>query len=119
MYELLHRATSFKRFDNRATLHNVVGQPLSFLETLLASLVAQERRITYLKGAMKIKQHPFFEGINWALVRRTTPPHIPDSINFSQFWSKEKKSAKSGLPGGNTRNKGNPNDLVYHDFEYF
>ncbi|XP_042412246.1 serine/threonine-protein kinase AGC1-7-like [Zingiber officinale] len=130
LYELLHAAMSFKRSDNRATLHNVVGQPLSFLETLLVSLVAQDliqgllvkdpkRRITYLKGTTKIKQHSFSEGINWALVRRITPPHVPDSINFSQFWSKEKKSAKSGLPGGNTRNKGNPNDLVYHDFEYF
>ncbi|KAG6536853.1 hypothetical protein ZIOFF_001924 [Zingiber officinale] len=130
LYELLHGATSFKSSDNRATLDNVVGQSLSFLETLLASLVAQDliqgllvkdlkRRITYLKGATKIKQHLFFEGINWDLVRIITLPHVPNPINFSQFWSKEKKNAKSGLPGGNTRNKGNPNDLVYHDFEYF
>ena len=25
---------------------------------------------------MEIKQHPFFRGINWALVRAATPPEL-------------------------------------------
>ncbi|KAG6538311.1 serine/threonine-protein kinase RHS3-like [Zingiber officinale] len=127
LYELLHGTTPFKGSGNRATLNNVVGQPLRFPETPLASLVARDliqgllvkdpkRRIAYLRGATEIKQHPFFEGINWALVRSITPPHVPDPVNFSQFASKEKKSADGGLSGGN---KGNPNDSSYHDFEYF
>ncbi|KAG6507004.1 hypothetical protein ZIOFF_032339 [Zingiber officinale] len=78
-----------------------------------------KRRITYLRRVIEIKQHPFFEGINWALAWSITPPHFHDPVNFSQFRSKKKKNTESGLPGGNTENKGNSNDLVYYDFEYF
>ncbi|KIY92675.1 hypothetical protein MNEG_15287, partial [Monoraphidium neglectum] len=28
-------------------------------------------------GAEEIKAHPFFEGINWALLRQQTPPYVP------------------------------------------
>jgi len=33
-------------------------------------------RLGSYEGAMEIKQHPFFRGINWALVRATTPPEL-------------------------------------------
>lgn len=28
-------------------------------------------------GAEEIKSHPFFEGVNWALLRQQTPPYVP------------------------------------------
>ncbi|CAL9081456.1 unnamed protein product [Musa textilis] len=42
LYELLHGTTPFKGSGNRATLHNVVGQPLRFPEAPLVSLVARD-----------------------------------------------------------------------------
>ncbi|KAG6481288.1 serine/threonine-protein kinase RHS3-like [Zingiber officinale] len=131
LYELLHGTTPFKGSGNKATLQNVVSQPLRFPETPLASLVARDliqgllvkdpqRRIAYHRGATEIKQHPFFEGINWALVRSIAPPHVPDPVNFSQFGSKEKKkSAEGGLAGGNSGNKAHSSDSSNLDFEYF
>ncbi|CAD5194528.1 unnamed protein product [Musa acuminata subsp. malaccensis] len=129
LYELLHGTTPFKGSGNRATLHNVVGQPLRFPETPLVSLVARDliqgllvkdpqRRIAYHRGATEIKQHHFFEGVNWALVRSMAPPHIPEPINYSQFASKEKKATDGGL-SGSSGSKGSASDSSYFDFEYF
>jgi hypothetical protein len=33
-------------------------------------------RLGSYEGASEIKQHPFFRGINWALVRAATPPKL-------------------------------------------
>ncbi|KAL5540199.1 hypothetical protein UlMin_044145 [Ulmus minor] len=131
LYELLHGTTPFKGAGNRATLFNVVGQPLRFPETPQVSFVARDlirgllvkephKRIAYKRGATEIKQHPFFEGVNWALVRSAMPPHIPEPVDFSQYASKEagpvdKKmtEVKSG------KNDNNSEDPSYIDFEYF
>ncbi|XP_029119147.1 serine/threonine-protein kinase RHS3 isoform X2 [Elaeis guineensis] len=129
LYELLHGTTPFKGSGNRATLFNVVGQPLRFPDEPSVSLAARDlirgllvkepqKRIAYRRGATEIKQHPFFEGVNWALVRSNTPPHIPDPVDFGQFASKEKKTTENGF-GGAGGGKSNPNDSSYLDFEYF
>ncbi|XP_058095384.1 serine/threonine-protein kinase AGC1-7-like [Magnolia sinica] len=100
LYELLHGTTPFKGQGNRATLFNVVGQPLKFPDAPSVSHVARDlirgllvkdpqKRIAYRRGATEIKQHPFFEGVNWALVRCATPPHIPEPVDFGRFASKE------------------------------
>ncbi|KAM7269359.1 hypothetical protein ACFE04_024856 [Oxalis oulophora] len=89
LYELLHGITPFKGQGNRATLFNVVGQPLRFPDSPQVSGVARDlirgllvkephKRIAYKRGATEIKQHPFFEGVNWALVRSAMPPHVPE-----------------------------------------
>ncbi|EPS68031.1 viroid symptom modulation protein, partial [Genlisea aurea] len=96
LFELLHGTTPFKGSGNRATLYNVIGQPLKFPETPLASPAARDlikgllvkephKRIAYKRGATEIKQHPFFEGVNWALVRSAAPPFVPEPVDFSQF----------------------------------
>ena len=118
LYELLHGMTPFKGSSNRATLCNVVEQPLRFPDSPPVSNVARDlirgllvkdplKRIATKRGASEIKQHPFFEGVNWALVRGSHPPSIPDPVDFSQFRSKEKKvtertvaTAPSSLPAG-------------------
>ncbi|CAA2964598.1 serine threonine- kinase RHS3-like [Olea europaea subsp. europaea] len=131
MYELLHGTTPFKGSGNRATLFNVVGQPLRFPETpqvssmardLIRGLLVKEpqKRIAYKRGATEIKQHPFFEGVNWALVRSALPPCIPESVDYSQFASKDSaKSDKKMAEIGNDRNKNSSTDSSYVDFEYF
>ncbi|KAK7405792.1 hypothetical protein VNO78_07401 [Psophocarpus tetragonolobus] len=99
LYELLHGTTPFKGAGNKATLFNVVGQPLRFPEKPRVSNVARDlikgllvkepqKRFAYKRGATEIKQHPFFTGVNWALIRSTTPPVIPEPFDFSKYASK-------------------------------
>jgi protein-serine/threonine kinase len=90
LYELLFGKTPFRGPGNRATLFNVVGQPLKFPESatglvsfaardLIRGLLVKEplHRLASKRGAAEIKAHPFFEGVNWALIRCTSPPEIP------------------------------------------
>lgn len=150
LYELLHGTTPFKGQGNRATLYNVVGQPLRFPESPQVSFMARDlirgllvkepqKRIAYKRGATEIKQHPFFEGVNWALVRSAMPPHIPDVVDFSQFASKEPMSTSSAaaaaapVAGGagtikkmpdyagddHKTNSSSTEDPSYIEFEYF
>ncbi|KAH0921653.1 hypothetical protein HID58_021671 [Brassica napus] len=143
IYELLHGATPFKGQGNKATLYNVIGQPLRFPENsqvsstakdLIKGLLVKEpqKRIAYKRGATEIKQHPFFEGVNWALIRGQTPPHVPEPVDFSCYERKEKEKEKEFLPvlaaavadGGKEKkvcDKGTRggSDPDYIDFEYF
>ncbi|CAN8240401.1 unnamed protein product [Cochlearia groenlandica] len=143
IYELLYGSTPFKGQGNRATLHNVIGQALRFPEIphvsspardLIKGLLVKEphKRIAYKRGATEIKQHPFFEGVNWALIRSATPPHVPEPVDFSCYVSKEKETVtvvdggggKKSYNGGDGKLNGGSNNVSSHDsdyidFEYF
>ncbi|CAL4923850.1 unnamed protein product [Urochloa decumbens] len=91
LHELMYGKTPFKGQTNRATLFNVVGQQLKFPECpgtsnasrdLIRGLLAKEpqSRLGDKRGAAEIKQHPFFEGVNWALIRCSTPPGVPRAV---------------------------------------
>ncbi|GAA0147521.1 hypothetical protein LIER_07201 [Lithospermum erythrorhizon] len=95
LYELLLGRNPFKGAGNRATLFNMVGQPLRFPEAPAVSFAARDlirgllvkepqHRLAYKRGATEIKQHPFFEGVNWALIRCATPPEIPRPVEFER-----------------------------------
>ncbi|ONK71234.1 uncharacterized protein A4U43_C04F6270 [Asparagus officinalis] len=88
LYELLFGRTPFKGSGNEDTLANVVSLSLIFPESPVASVSAKdlirglltkdpERRLGSVRGAAEIKQHPFFEGLNLALIRCTEPPEVP------------------------------------------
>lgn len=88
LYELLFGRTPFKGSGNDETLANVVSQSLVFPESpavsgnakdLIMGLLVKEpaERLGSVKGAAEIKQHPFFEGLNWALIRSSAPPETP------------------------------------------
>ncbi|KAJ4969903.1 hypothetical protein NE237_003002 [Protea cynaroides] len=90
LYELLFGKTPFKGLANEYTLANVVSQSLKFPDSPIVSFQAKdlirgllikepENRLGSLKGATEIKQHPFFEGLNWALIRCAVPPELPKS----------------------------------------
>ncbi|XP_031393091.1 serine/threonine-protein kinase D6PK-like [Punica granatum] len=132
LHELLYGKTPFKGSGNRATLFNVVGQQLKFPESpatsyasrdLIRGLLVKEpqNRLGVKRGATEIKQHPFFEGVNWALIRCSTPPEVPRPIEaelpgkygvvdpFSVgSASKRMATGTDGKPGGK-----------YLDFEFF
>uniref|UniRef100_A0A7N0UW98 non-specific serine/threonine protein kinase n=1 Tax=Kalanchoe fedtschenkoi TaxID=63787 RepID=A0A7N0UW98_KALFE len=75
LYELLFGRTPFRGQGNRATLFNVVGQPLKFPESPSVSFAARDlirgllvkepqHRLAYRRGATEVKQHPFFLNVN-------------------------------------------------------
>ncbi|OMO63652.1 hypothetical protein COLO4_32271 [Corchorus olitorius] len=140
LYELLHGTTPFKGQGNRATLYNVIGQPLRFPDSPQVSFVARDlirgllvkephKRIACKRGATEIKQHPFFEGVNWALVRSAMPPHIPEPVDFTHFAKKDTSAAVAenshnhhhsdhhNVGGDHSQNSTTPPDYV--EFEYF
>uniref|UniRef100_A0A0D9WE78 Protein kinase G11A n=1 Tax=Leersia perrieri TaxID=77586 RepID=A0A0D9WE78_9ORYZ len=145
LYELLHGSTPFKGAGNRATLCNVIEQPLRFptdrdggggascasavARDLIRGLLVKEphKRIAFTRGATEIKQHPFFEGVNWALVRSLTPPSVPEPVDFRQYVSttpKEKKPAPAEgvaatAAGDGGVAKSSTGGEAYTDFEYF
>lgn len=93
LYELLYGRTPFKGSNNEETLANVVLQGLRFPDSPFVSFQARdlirgllvkepENRLGSEKGAAEIKQHPFFEGLNWALIRCAIPPEVPDLCEF-------------------------------------
>ncbi|CAL9147718.1 unnamed protein product [Musa hybrid cultivar] len=90
LYELLFGITPFRGPGNEETLANVVSQSLKFPDNPSVSFHARdlirgllvkepESRLGSVTGAAEIKQHPFFEGLNWALIRSAAPPEIPRS----------------------------------------
>ncbi|CAI8614819.1 unnamed protein product [Vicia faba] len=96
LYELLYGRTPFKGYNNEETLANVVSQSLRFPDDPLVSFEAKdlirgllvkepENRLGSERGAAEIKKHPFFEGLNWALIRCATPPELPEFCDFGVF----------------------------------
>lgn len=106
LYELLYGKTPFKGPGNDETLANVISQSLKFPETpsvsshakeLIKSLLVKEpeNRLGSSRGAAEIKQHPFFEGLNWALIRCAAPPEIPRSYDVrTPGGARKKKEGK-------------------------
>lgn len=103
LYELLYGKTPFKGPGNDETLANVVLESLGFPETPLVSFHARdlikgllvkepEHRLGSKRGAAEIKQHPFFDGLNWALIRCASPPELPEpyDVTLSKAASLEK-----------------------------
>ncbi|XP_058221716.1 serine/threonine-protein kinase D6PK [Rhododendron vialii] len=131
LHELLYGKTPFKGSGNRATLFNVVGQQLKFPESpatsyasrdLIRGLLVKEpqQRLGVKRGATEIKQHPFFEGVNWALIRCSTPPEIPRPVEY-ELPGKFGQVNPVGIGGGSKRMIGTevkPGGK-YLDFEFF
>lgn len=128
LYELLFGKTPFKGSGNRATLFNVVGQPLRFPESPVVSFSARDlirgllvkepqHRLAYKRGATEIKQHPFFEGVNWALIRCATPPDVPKPVEFERIPAPAAStSEKTAVPIAAPNQKGSDN---YLEFDFF
>lgn len=132
IHELLYGKTPFKGAGNRATLFNVVGQQLRFPDSpptsyasrdLIRGLLVKEpqNRLGVKRGATEIKQHPFFEGVNWALIRCSTPPEVPRipmetelAATFGAVDSVAVGSSSKRIVGADIKSGGK-----YLDFEFF
>ncbi|KAF3955255.1 hypothetical protein ACB098_01G281500 [Castanea mollissima] len=127
LYELLHGRTPFKGNGNRETLFNVVGQPLKFQDGSSISFAAKDlirgllvkdpqKRLGFKRGATEIKQHPFFESVNWALIRSTHPPEIPKPIDLAFLNNAFKSSVPPNDKGATDSDSSSG---PYLDFEFF
>ncbi|XP_010248634.1 PREDICTED: serine/threonine-protein kinase D6PK-like [Nelumbo nucifera] len=127
LYELLFGKTPFKGSGNRATLFNVIGQPLRFPESPTVSFAARDlirgllvkepqHRLAYRRGATEVKQHPFFQSVNWALIRCTSPPEVPKPFMMDLPTTTEvpKALANDKMPGMDMKPSGN-----YLEIDFF
>lgn len=97
IFELFYGVTPFKGFDHELTLANIVARALEFpkepntvpgpAKDLISQLLVKDptRRMGSTMGASAIKHHPFFHGVNWALLRCTSPPYVPRPVKYSDF----------------------------------
>ncbi|XP_047181493.1 serine/threonine-protein kinase D6PKL1-like [Vigna umbellata] len=90
IFELFYGMTPFKGVEHELTLANIVARALEFpkepmipgaARDLISQLLVKDStmRLGSTMGALAIKHHPFFNGVNWALLRCATPPYIPAS----------------------------------------
>ncbi|XP_042065420.1 serine/threonine-protein kinase D6PKL2-like isoform X1 [Salvia splendens] len=113
LHELLYGKTPFKGSGNRATLFNVVGQ-----NTIRGLLVKEpQNRLGVKRGATEIKQHPFFEGVNWALIRCSMPPEVPRPVEVGP--PSKHTFVGAGLGGDKRVGTGMKSEGKYLDFEFF
>ncbi|KAJ3200963.1 serine/threonine protein kinase, AGC, partial [Clydaea vesicula] len=100
IFEMLFGTTPFKGRNRNATFHNVLHNDIIFpiepqeisssCKNLIRKLLHkdEEKRIGSRAGASDVKHHAYFKGLNWALLRNTTPPIIPkiqDPLDTSNF----------------------------------
>ncbi|KAK6154839.1 hypothetical protein DH2020_009087 [Rehmannia glutinosa] len=90
IYEMIYGNTPFAGATNEATLRNIAKKPLAFpndahcgasemhARDLISGLLNKDpnRRLGSKRGAADVKTHPFFKGLNFALIRSVTPPSV-------------------------------------------
>nr|AML77266.1 putative LOV domain-containing protein [Aerva persica] len=100
LYEMLYGYTPFRGKTRQRTFSNVLQKSLKFPASKQVSIYAKQliyqllqkdprNRLGACEGANEIKRHPFFRGINWALVRCLNPPEL--EVPFSTDPEKEAK----------------------------
>lgn len=88
IYELVYGTTPFRGARRDETFENIIKAPLRFptkptvsaeCQDLIEKLLVKDvsRRLGSKTGANEIKAHPWFKGINWALLRNESPPYVP------------------------------------------
>uniref|UniRef100_A0A1D1YI91 non-specific serine/threonine protein kinase n=1 Tax=Anthurium amnicola TaxID=1678845 RepID=A0A1D1YI91_9ARAE len=87
LYEMLYGYTPFRGKTRQKTFANILHKDLKFPASISVSLSARQfmyrllhrdprNRLGSREGANDIRQHPFFHGINWALIRCAKPPQL-------------------------------------------
>nr|AML77156.1 putative LOV domain-containing protein [Portulaca suffrutescens] len=86
LYEMLYGRTPFRGKNRQKTFANILHKDLTFPSSIPVSLAARLLINALLNrdpasrlgsgGVEEIKQHPFFRGINWPLIRCMNPPPL-------------------------------------------
>ncbi|KAL6649599.1 hypothetical protein ACP70R_013823 [Stipagrostis hirtigluma subsp. patula] len=109
LYELVYGRTPFKGNTKEVTLKNILSKQVTYpqldgepdaaqLRDLVGRLLERDprRRMGAARGAAEIKRHPFFAGVDWALIRCVAPPVVPDRDAAASPAGGERKKAKLG-----------------------
>ncbi|XP_022970922.1 phototropin-2-like [Cucurbita maxima] len=94
LYEMLYGRTPFRGKNRQKTFDNILHKDLTFPSSIQVSLAARQlinallqrdpaRRLGSSTGANEIKQHPFFQSINWPLIRCMVPPPLESPLNLT------------------------------------
>jgi protein-serine/threonine kinase len=135
IFEMLFGCTPFKGGSQKDTFNHILTKKIDFpskggvainksCKDLIKKLlhIDQKKRLGHKNGAADIKAHPFFKGVNWALIRNEQPPiriDIKDKYDTSYFRNLNDSDDErdddddSGLP-----QEDNPNASVFKDFRY-
>nr|AML78648.1 putative LOV domain-containing protein [Miconia bicolor] len=109
LYEMFFGYTPFRGKTRQKTFANVLHKDLKFPGRKAVSLQAKQLMYSLLhrdpkerlgshEGAEEIKRHPFFKGINWALVRCRGPPKLESPLfEENNEESKEPQVVDPGL----------------------
>eukprot|EP01018_Ginkgo_biloba_P020158 Gb_28975 [translate_table: standard] len=87
LYEMLYGYTPFRGKTRQKTFANILRKNLKFPSSIPVSMDAQQliqgllhrdptHRLGSYEGANEIKQHLFFRGVHWALIRCMNPPQL-------------------------------------------
>nr|AML77943.1 putative LOV domain-containing protein [Tropaeolum peregrinum] len=87
LYEMLYGRTPFRGKNRQKTFANILHKDLTFPSSIPVSLAGRQlinallnrdpaSRLGSNAGANEIKQHPFFRGMNWPLIRCMRPPPL-------------------------------------------
>lgn len=109
IYEMIYGRTPFAGANNEATLRNIAkctltfpgGAPSSTTEMHARDLISgllnkdPDKRIGSRRGAADVKTHPFFKGLNFALIRSVTPPGVAGIRKLRTVASRQRTAAFS------------------------
>ncbi|XP_010549538.1 PREDICTED: protein kinase PINOID [Tarenaya hassleriana] len=116
IYEMVYGRTPFAAPTNDVTLRNIVKKPLTFptespatmfelhARDLISGLLNKDpnKRIGSRRGSAEVKVHPFFKGLNFALIRTLTPPEIPSAAGAGGKMMRKTATFHGGGGGGKT-----------------
>nr|AML77380.1 putative LOV domain-containing protein [Euploca racemosa] len=94
LYEMFYGYTPFRGKTRQKTFTNILQKDMKFPSSIKVSLQAKQliyrllhrdpkNRLGSREGANEVKKHPFFQGINWALVRCMDPPKL-ETVEFKE-----------------------------------
>ncbi|KAJ0246015.1 Phototropin-2 [Hirschfeldia incana] len=95
LYEMLYGRTPFRGKNRQKTFANILHKDLTFPSSIPVSLVCRQlmnmllnrdpsSRLGSKGGANEIKQHAFFRGINWPLIRGMEPPPLNTPLRITE-----------------------------------
>uniref|UniRef100_A0A126WXJ8 non-specific serine/threonine protein kinase n=1 Tax=Ceratodon purpureus TaxID=3225 RepID=A0A126WXJ8_CERPU len=93
IYEMLYGRTPFRGKNRQKTFTNVLQKDIIFPASIPVSLQARQlmrdllqrsplKRLGSYRGSSEVKNHPFFRGINWSLIRHTVPPPLETPVQL-------------------------------------
>ncbi|KAL5713692.1 non-specific serine/threonine protein kinase [Ranunculus cassubicifolius] len=96
LYEMLYGRTPFRGKNRQRTFANILHKDLTFPSSIPVSLAARQlihellqrdpaTRLGSNGGANEIKQHSFFRGINWPLIRCMEPPPLDAPLQVARI----------------------------------